>query len=308
MASLGEILYRAATVWKRLVGNITVDKKFLSQTGTGSASAAPSWERVNDVDVDFTDNTTNNVSIAKHGYTPKLPNDSTKFLNGVGGYSVPPGTGGGYTDGDAQNAVGGILTDTATIDLTYNSGTPSITADVKNNSITEAMQNLADNTTNNASTAKHGYLKKLDNNPAHFMDGQGNWSAPSTTGATLADSSATHTTAPLADDATENFTLSVSKRVMFLTFETDFECWIRVYATSSDRANDASRLIDTDPDAGVGVFVDILTDGINPLTCSPPLLAFNNDGPPSNDLYFAATNKSGGSAAIQIDTTYLVMQ
>lgn len=35
------------------------------------------------------DNTDLNVSTAKHGLTPKLPNDSAKFLNGVGGYATP---------------------------------------------------------------------------------------------------------------------------------------------------------------------------------------------------------------------------
>jgi len=35
------------------------------------------------------DNTDLDVSITKHGLTPKLPNDATKYLNGVGGYTVP---------------------------------------------------------------------------------------------------------------------------------------------------------------------------------------------------------------------------
>jgi len=48
-----------------------------------------------------------------------------------------------YTDEMAQDAVGNILTDTATIDFTYNDTTPSITADVKDDSITFAkMQNI----------------------------------------------------------------------------------------------------------------------------------------------------------------------
>jgi len=35
-----------------------------------------------------------------------------------------------------------------------------------------------DNTDLNASTSAHGLLRKLDNNSAHFLDGQGNWSTP----------------------------------------------------------------------------------------------------------------------------------
>ncbi len=41
-----------------------------------------------------TDITTNNVSITQHGLTPKLPNDATKYLDGTGAYTSPPGTGG----------------------------------------------------------------------------------------------------------------------------------------------------------------------------------------------------------------------
>ena len=40
------------------------------------------------------------------------------------------GASAGYTDEEAQDAVGTILTDTNTVDFTYNDGTPSITADV----------------------------------------------------------------------------------------------------------------------------------------------------------------------------------
>jgi len=38
------------------------------------------------------DNTDLDVSTDAHGLCPKLPNDATKFLNGVGGHTVPPGT------------------------------------------------------------------------------------------------------------------------------------------------------------------------------------------------------------------------
>lgn len=46
---------------------------------------------IKDSDIVFTDNTSNDVSITKHGFVPKAPNDSTKYLNGVGAYAVPAG-------------------------------------------------------------------------------------------------------------------------------------------------------------------------------------------------------------------------
>ena len=42
------------------------------------------------------DNTDLNVSTAKHGLCPRLPNDAIKFLNGVGAYAVPGGSGKPY--------------------------------------------------------------------------------------------------------------------------------------------------------------------------------------------------------------------
>ncbi len=45
--------------------------------------------------------------------------------------------------------------------------------------VTEAEIVLADNTTNNASTSKHGFLKKLSNVATEFLNGQGNFAVPS---------------------------------------------------------------------------------------------------------------------------------
>ena len=44
--------------------------------------------------------------------------------------------------------------------------------------ITDANLSTSDITTNNASTSKHGFLKKLSNVATEFMDGTGAWSTP----------------------------------------------------------------------------------------------------------------------------------
>ena len=52
--------------------------------------------------------------------------------------------------------------------------------------VTDATISTSDITTNNASTAKHGWLKKLSNVATEYMDGTGAWSTPPvTTDATL---------------------------------------------------------------------------------------------------------------------------
>lgn len=50
-----------------------------------------------------------------------------------------PAAGAGYTNEEAQDAVGSILTDTTTIDFTYNDAGNTITADVRSNSISNAL-------------------------------------------------------------------------------------------------------------------------------------------------------------------------
>lgn len=44
LTTLGDLLYRAASAADRLAGNTTTTRKFLRQTGTGAASAAPMWD------------------------------------------------------------------------------------------------------------------------------------------------------------------------------------------------------------------------------------------------------------------------
>lgn len=44
--------------------------------------------------------------------------------------------------------------------------------------LVEADTTLSDITTNNATTGRHGYLKKLSNVATEYMDGTGNWSVP----------------------------------------------------------------------------------------------------------------------------------
>src|SRR5687768_15595425 len=64
--------------------------------------------------------------------------------NGVGNAPSFQAAAASYTDEQAQDAVGGMVADTATIDLTYTDATPELKADVKDGSITFAkMQDIA---------------------------------------------------------------------------------------------------------------------------------------------------------------------
>jgi hypothetical protein len=54
-----------------------------------TAVGAATCSAVTDAQLSTSDVVTNDVSITKHGFAPKAPNDATKYLDGSGAYSVP---------------------------------------------------------------------------------------------------------------------------------------------------------------------------------------------------------------------------
>lgn len=70
-------------------------------SGAGSFAATIAAGAVTEAKQTLADNTTCNVSISAHGYVPKAPNDATQYLDGTGVFSVPAGSGGGLTIGQA---------------------------------------------------------------------------------------------------------------------------------------------------------------------------------------------------------------
>ncbi len=67
-----------------------------SQVLHGNAIGIPTWSSIVESDISLSNNTTNNVSTSKHGFTPILPNVSTQFLNGQGNWTTPSGVTSSY--------------------------------------------------------------------------------------------------------------------------------------------------------------------------------------------------------------------
>jgi hypothetical protein len=73
----------------------------------------------------FTDILTNDVSITKHGFAPRLPNDATKYLDGTGAWTSPPGTGGGVPNFADAEVPGGAINGSNTAFTLAHSPTPA---------------------------------------------------------------------------------------------------------------------------------------------------------------------------------------
>lgn len=108
-------------------GDLSADRTFNVGAGTGITVNA------DDVAIDLTAeaervrDTIGTALVAGAGITI-TPDDGADTITIAGTVAA-------YTNEDAQDAVGGILTDTATIDFTYNDVANTITADVKAGSI-----------------------------------------------------------------------------------------------------------------------------------------------------------------------------
>lgn len=80
---------------------------FKSFTCTGctldSATTGQIGITVTDATISTSNITTNNATTSKHGFVPILPNDATKYYDGTGVFSTPPGGSFGYTFATAVN-------------------------------------------------------------------------------------------------------------------------------------------------------------------------------------------------------------
>lgn len=98
MTTLGDLPYGGvAGVTSRLAGNISATRKFLTQTGTGSASAAPAWNVIAAGDlptgIDATKIGAGLVSNTKFGYLLNVTSDIQAQINSISGGGISSLTG-----------------------------------------------------------------------------------------------------------------------------------------------------------------------------------------------------------------------
>lgn len=88
------------------------------------------------------------------------------------------GTSSGTNTGDQTNITGNAATVTTNANLTGDVTSSGNATTIGAGKVTEAMQVLADNTTQNVSTSKHGYAPKAPNDATKFLNGVGAYAVP----------------------------------------------------------------------------------------------------------------------------------
>lgn len=144
-----------------------------------------------DLDADITYNPSTNT-LTTTTFVGALTGNASGSSGSCTGNAASATTAAAVTNGGALNTpASGVLTNCTGTAAGLTAGTVTTNANltgpvtssgnattIASGVVTEAMQVLADNTTQDCSTSKHGYLKKLDNTATHYMDGTGNWSVP----------------------------------------------------------------------------------------------------------------------------------
>jgi hypothetical protein len=119
----GDLFQKNIDVWE-LIGNLQ-----------GPAGAS-SWDDITDKPTEFPPEAhthpDTDIILVSDSYGPSWDGDETTIPTKDALYDKIESilVSGGYGNEDAQDAVGGILVDTSTVDLSYHDGVPSITADV----------------------------------------------------------------------------------------------------------------------------------------------------------------------------------
>lgn len=135
--------------------------------------------------------------------------------------------GGGYTNEEAQDAVGSILTDTATADFTYDDATPSITVDVKDSPLLNGQDSAY-----YRSRANHTGTQTAST----ISDFQSTVSANTDVAANTA-ARHTHANKTILDNTTASFTTADETKIDYITVtaSTDLDA-IRTRVESLDAA------------------------------------------------------------------------
>lgn len=116
------------------------------------------------------------------------------------------------------------------------------------------------------------------------------------------------TTGSLANGASTNQTLAVGKSYALLKIQTSHAAWVTIYTDATSRTNDASRNETTDPLPGSGVIAEVITTGAATQIITPGTIGWNNDATPTSSAYLKIVNKSGGTAAITVTLTYVLLE
>lgn len=110
-----------------------------------------------------------------------------------------------------------------------------------------------------------------------------------------------------SSSANSSGNVSLPKSAMLLSVYTDRAGWFRLYNSASASSADANRTRTTDPVAGFGVLLEVITVGAQTISLSPNPTVANQESPVSNSYSYRFTN-DGAAGAATIIITYINLE
>ena len=185
---------------------------------------------------------------------------STNFSTSLDSFTNPGPT-------DAQNA------------------SPALDHDVQHSNINDAVLALEEKVGVDLSTSTSTIDYKI--RKGSFIRQTGLYQLSSSLGIG-ATSSITYSSSPAA-------TLPIGKGCIIVQITTSCGAWVRIYASLAAQTADSGRAIGTDPVAGAGVLLEVITTGTSPTTIalSPMPMVASLESSPGVALPMTITNQSG---------------
>lgn len=115
-------------------------------------------------------------------------------------------------------------------------------------------------------------------------------------------------TTSIANAATFNGTVTMSRGYNLLKITTSAASWVRVYTNVAARTADASRSQTTDPQPGAGVIAEAISTGAQSVVISPGSTGWNDEATPDSTIPVAITNLSGSTGVITATFTYIPVE
>ena len=135
------------------------------------------------------------------------------------------------------------------------------------------------------------------------------WVAQSGGGSGLQSrSTKTGNTNSLADAAEADLDITGFKAYALLAITTDRAARVRLYVSAATRTADASRAEGVDPTSDAGLIAEVITTGAETVIISPGAYGFNLESSPTTTIPCRVTNKSGGTATVQVTLNVLQLE
>ncbi len=117
------------------------------------------------------------------------------------------------------------------------------------------------------------------------------------------------TTNSIANSAQDVLTITGYKSYVLLSVKPSVASWVTIYTDSASRTADNNRVQGADPAPDAGVIAEVITTAAaSEVKMTPGVIGWNNDNPPSTQIYAKVVNLSGSTAAVNVELKLLKLE